>query len=142
VRPGSHFQVTVVSTKEALPAAEVWLNGHAITGNDKVNRGGSDDPPNYHSREFPLPDGAALLRAGPNVLAVRVAPPANGEDIFFDARLDEEKQAARGAQQKMVTLRAVVCDLCSELPSGPACVRACPHEAAMRVDARVALPAR
>jgi Fe-S-cluster-containing hydrogenase component 2 len=141
-RAGSQFQITVVSTKDALPSACVWLNGRELRGNDKVNRSGSDDPPNYHSREFLLPAEGSLLRAGNNVLAVRVTPPANGEDIFFDARLDEEKQAAKGAQQKLVTLRAVVCDLCGELPSGPACVRACPHEAAMRVDARVSLPTR
>ena len=33
--------------------------------------------------------------------------------------------------------RAVVCDMCASLPSGePACVYACPHEAAFRVDSR------
>jgi Fe-S-cluster-containing hydrogenase component 2/CRP-like cAMP-binding protein len=36
---------------------------------------------------------------------------------------------------------AVVCDLCSSLPDqDPRCVYACPHEAAMRVNARVELP--
>jgi Fe-S-cluster-containing hydrogenase component 2/CRP-like cAMP-binding protein len=36
---------------------------------------------------------------------------------------------------------AVVCDLCSSLPDQtPRCVYACPHEAAMRVNARVELP--
>lgn len=33
-----------------------------------------------------------------------------------------------------VTDRAVVCDQCSELPTGPACVYACPHDAALRVN--------
>jgi Fe-S-cluster-containing hydrogenase component 2/CRP-like cAMP-binding protein len=141
-RSGSQFQITVVSTKDALPAAAVWLNGRELPGRDKVNRGGSDDPLNYHSREFPLPEGEPLLRSGVNVLAVRVGTPANGEDIFFDARLDEEKQAAKGALQKVVTLRAVVCDLCGNLPNGPACVRACPHDAAMRVNASAGLPKR
>jgi len=38
---------------------------------------------------------------------------------------------------KPVTERAVVCDLCRTLPSqDPACVYACPHDAAIRVDAR------
>lgn len=32
--------------------------------------------------------------------------------------------------------RAVVCDQCSSLPQGPACVYACPHDAAFRVNAR------
>jgi Fe-S-cluster-containing hydrogenase component 2 len=36
---------------------------------------------------------------------------------------------------------AVVCDLCSSLPDqNPRCVYACPHEAAMRVNARLELP--
>ncbi|MFN4258368.1 MAG: 4Fe-4S binding protein [Gemmataceae bacterium] len=38
--------------------------------------------------------------------------------------------------------RAVVCDLCSSLSTkAPACVYACPHEAALRVDALTDLPA-
>ncbi len=37
-----------------------------------------------------------------------------------------------------VTQRAVVCDQCASLSDGvPSCVYACPHDAAMRVDARV-----
>jgi CRP-like cAMP-binding protein/Pyruvate/2-oxoacid:ferredoxin oxidoreductase delta subunit len=32
--------------------------------------------------------------------------------------------------------RAVVCDQCESLPQGPACVYACPHDAAFRVNAR------
>jgi Fe-S-cluster-containing hydrogenase component 2 len=36
---------------------------------------------------------------------------------------------------------AVVCDLCSSLSDQvPRCVYACPHEAAMRINARVELP--
>jgi Fe-S-cluster-containing hydrogenase component 2 len=36
---------------------------------------------------------------------------------------------------------AVVCDLCSSLPDQtPRCVYACPHDAAMRVNARLELP--
>jgi Fe-S-cluster-containing hydrogenase component 2 len=36
---------------------------------------------------------------------------------------------------------AVVCDLCSSLADQePRCVYACPHEAAMRIDARFELP--
>jgi Fe-S-cluster-containing hydrogenase component 2 len=34
-----------------------------------------------------------------------------------------------------VTERAAVCDQCSSLSTGPACVYSCPHDAAMRVNA-------
>jgi Fe-S-cluster-containing hydrogenase component 2/CRP-like cAMP-binding protein len=51
-------------------------------------------------------------------------------------------EAPEGASVKEVSDRAVVCDLCSSLPSqDPACVYACPHEAAIRVDARSEFPA-
>lgn len=36
---------------------------------------------------------------------------------------------------------AVKCDLCSGLPSGPACVAACPTEAIARIDPNTAIPA-
>ncbi|MBN8646219.1 MAG: cyclic nucleotide-binding domain-containing protein [Planctomycetes bacterium] len=41
-----------------------------------------------------------------------------------------------------VTDRAVVCDQCSTLPTGPACVYACPHDAALRVNGMEFLSAR
>lgn len=46
-------------------------------------------------------------------------------------------------ETKKVELRAVVCDLCSSLPSQePACVYHCPHDAAIRIDARYEFPVR
>ena len=42
---------------------------------------------------------------------------------------------------KVLPAVAVVCDQCSTLPNQePACVTNCPHEAAMRVDARTEFP--
>lgn len=51
--------------------------------------------------------------------------------------LSPSQLAALGdADFKSVNERAVVCDLCSSLPSQqPSCVYACPHDAAMRVSA-------
>lgn len=46
-------------------------------------------------------------------------------------------------ETKKVEFRAVVCDLCSSLPSqDPACVYHCPHDAAIRIDARYEFPVR
>jgi Fe-S-cluster-containing dehydrogenase component len=37
-------------------------------------------------------------------------------------------------------LKATKCDLCATQPGGPACVRACPHDALQRIDFQVELP--
>ena len=53
--------------------------------------------------------------------------------------LSNQARAALGAESeiKLITEQAVVCDLCSSLPSqSPSCVYACPHDAAMRVNAQ------
>lgn len=53
--------------------------------------------------------------------------------------LSEQARQALGAEAeiKSITEQAVVCDLCSSLPSQqPSCVYACPHDAAMRVHAQ------
>ncbi|TXT38432.1 MAG: cyclic nucleotide-binding protein [Planctomycetota bacterium] len=53
--------------------------------------------------------------------------------------LSNQARQALGAESeiKSITEQAVVCDLCSSLPSqSPSCVYACPHDAAMRVHAQ------
>lgn len=37
-------------------------------------------------------------------------------------------------QTQMPILQATKCDLCHELPSGPVCQTACPHDALVRID--------
>ena len=56
--------------------------------------------------------------------------------IEGELELTAGQQALLGdADIKTVNERAVVCDLCSSLPSrSPSCVYACPHDAAMRVN--------
>jgi Fe-S-cluster-containing hydrogenase component 2 len=93
-----------------------------------------------------------LLRRGRNVLAVNVmpTPPSSGKKtLLLELRLDEIREPAIPPKQretaevieKVVTDVAVVCDLCSEqFGQRPACVTACSHDAAMRVDARFNFP--
>lgn len=53
--------------------------------------------------------------------------------------LSQQARQALGAEAeiKSITEQAVVCDLCSSLPSQqPSCVYACPHDAARRVNAQ------
>jgi len=51
--------------------------------------------------------------------------------------------APSAGREKDVDKRAVVCDLCANLNGmGPACVYHCPHDAAIRVDARYEFPSR
>ncbi len=49
--------------------------------------------------------------------------------IVFDSRGAMTSLSADGA-----VLRATKCDLCHDLLGGPACVRACPHDALIRLD--------
>jgi CRP-like cAMP-binding protein/Fe-S-cluster-containing hydrogenase component 2 len=145
VRPDSQFKLELTSMDAA---ATLWVNGQEL----------QPEKPKAGKREYALPpkssDPAApaprrLLRAGRNVLAVRVMPNPSSTDILLALRLDAIHKPeglpdlAEEITQKLVTERAVVCDLCSSsLGQVPACVNACPHDAAMRVDARVEFPAR
>ncbi len=148
--PEARFRIELTSLS---PSLRLWLNGRELASDDKPKRDGR--------REYSLPprvggEGGAvsitdLLRRGRNVLAVQVQPTAKPTDVLLKVRLDEvqrpelpadvDEAAAAEVTQKMVTERAVVCDLCSTLSrQKPACVQACPHDAAMRVDARNQFP--
>ena len=80
------------------------------------------------------------------MLAVQLVPPAGAGELVLDGALYEVPpphklhEAPGTFQARSVTLRAVVCDLGSPLPDGPACVKACPHEATLRFDARAGVP--
>jgi Fe-S-cluster-containing hydrogenase component 2 len=83
-----------------------------------------------------------------NLVAARVGvtPAASlGSEPFFHARLDAlheplDNETPINVVSRPVTRKAAVCDLCAEQPAGPACIRACPHDAAWRVDARAGMP--
>lgn len=152
VKPDSQFKLEMTTTDAA---AGVWVNGVAI----------QPEKPRAGKREYQVPpkpaaakagagpapaaEPAQLFRAGRNVIAVKVTPGQDPAAMLMDLRLDAIQRPAGAADageevtQKLVTEKAVVCDLCSDsFGQVPACVNACPHDAAMRVDARFEFPVR
>jgi ferredoxin len=138
-QPDTQFKLELTS---ADPAAVVWVNGQEVPAATKPKKTGVRD------HLLPLKEPASQpLRPGRNVLAIKVTPPQSTEIPLLELRLDainKPKGAAEAkdeVEEKVVEERAVVCDLCSSLPGQvPACVNACPHDAAMRVDARFEFP--
>jgi Fe-S-cluster-containing hydrogenase component 2 len=113
---------------------EIWLNGTPLTL--------EQDAPQAKRGEYvanlPLP----RIGKGAHVLAAKVGAPVPFDATIFDLRLDLAINEQEDVEEKLVTERAVVCDQCSTLSGHRhACVYACPHEAAMRVDAWVSFPA-
>lgn len=122
------FRLLIVSQGGGV---QLWLNGRPrdFEQDDKQKKKG----------EVEVLLAASDLRPGENLLAARVEPPIAAGKTVLSARLDAVPESAdpEHTEVKLVTERAVVCDLCSSLPSArPACVDQCPHEAAIRVDAR------
>src|SRR5262249_58037173 len=119
-------------------AVEVWLNGKEVTpllaADAKESARRSADV-----RQGNLPPGDVGGKG--NVLAVSVRPQGKAGGLLFDAGLYVARvPRAPGLppdayEPTLIRQRAVVCDLCGTLPSGPACVSACPHEATQRFDA-------
>jgi CRP-like cAMP-binding protein len=136
VAEGDEFKVEVTTP----PTAEVtvWVDGKPL------------DPEEIKKdkRTYPVPNAPRALKPGRHLVAARVIPPAGHTGPIFELRGDVVRRP-KGAQlnaadyiEKGVSEVAVVCDLCSTLPGKvPSCVRACPHDAAMRVDARRNFPA-
>jgi CRP-like cAMP-binding protein/Fe-S-cluster-containing hydrogenase component 2 len=145
---GPEFKLEVVSQANTV---SVWVNGQELQPDDKPKRGRRE----YTLPTKPSPDAAKKgvpLIAGANVLAVQISGNVPSTEVLMQARLDEVRRpdASKGVDEdiaeeiteKLVTQRAVVCDLCTTLSGQkPACVQACPHDAAMRVNARFDFPA-
>ncbi len=149
IRNHKQFQLSFSSTPGL--SLEFWLNGQplSITQNAKKKR---------NDGEIKIPN--EMFRIGDNVIAGRIglstpvgsADAVNGtaleyNSVLLQLRLDPLTDATllpiklsgetETAEIDLVTHRAVVCDLCSSLPGRqPACVEMCPHEAAIRIDAR------
>lgn len=117
-----------------------WINGRELKGENLAfvgeNRGGG----------LAAGKDVHLLREGRNLAAFELEIPVGAapDAVLFDFSLlecrDPEVSLARlGVEaefdEKVIPLRAVVCDLCASHPSKtPACVSACPHDAAWRGD--------
>jgi Fe-S-cluster-containing hydrogenase component 2 len=138
LRSASAFALEVtapVHTPDIPPA--LWVNGQELSGDVKPRQG---------KRTYAIARDTGPWRAGRNVLAVQVVPSGQELEVLLDLRLDEVRQplvlGALTGDIKVVSERAVVCDLCSGRHGPrPACVTACPHDAALRVDARSEFPA-
>ncbi len=148
LREHKYFQMSFLSTVGL--SLEFWLNGQALS----VAR---DPKPKRNGGEAKIP--SETFRAGKNTIACRIGiAETNAEEganvaldynsVLLQLRLDPLTDAsllpiklsagAETAEIDLVTHRAVVCDLCSSLPGQqPACVEMCPHEAAIRIDARM-----
>jgi CRP-like cAMP-binding protein len=129
------FKLEATSTDGPLT---VWLNGQEVTTQEKPKRG---------KREYKISHDNCPLRAGRNVVAVKATPTPKDLEVLLELRLDEVHTPniplglSGDISEKQVTERAVVCDLCStQYGQRPACVTACPHDAAMRVNARFEFP--
>lgn len=144
LRSATQFQLTMLTPDEQ---ATVWINDRRVVPppeSDKIGAEGEKRkrPPRKGKVEEFLQPGQ--LRKGRNVVAARVQLPAEGGkgDALFELRIDEVRRpdlVMEGDElsQKVVVEQAVVCDLCSaQFGKVPACVTACPHDAAIRIDAR------
>jgi Fe-S-cluster-containing hydrogenase component 2 len=69
---------------------------------------------------------------------IQLAPAASrrggGSLLLWLLGIGSEPGAARQQKDPDTPKRAVKCDMCRELAGGPACVRACPTGAALRVS--------
>jgi CRP-like cAMP-binding protein/Fe-S-cluster-containing hydrogenase component 2 len=133
-------------------AVTAWINGTSI----ELTQDAKQAKKGEFVAEFSARD---TLRTGRNSVAIQLEPAVKGDgtvrpadgSTLLNVRLDAVPDVgvitaatADGVAHpsvELVTQRAVTCDICSGLDGqGPACVSQCPHDAAMRVDARSYFP--
>jgi Fe-S-cluster-containing dehydrogenase component/CRP-like cAMP-binding protein len=154
---GISFHLQVLSL---APSVTVWVNGSEVI-HKPTEQGAPLKPtdkgerwnleaylmPGHSQRtiEVASADGGPrpVLRLGRNVVAARVTAIGNSTDVLFELGVFQvSKPVVPGGlsgefTQDLVMNRAVVCDMCSErFGQRPACVNACPHDAAMRIESR------
>lgn len=112
---------------------EVYLDGQLLTLNQSPQQAKKGE------HEAHLPFGQ--VGRGAHIVAARVGGPVAFGNVILDLRMDLATGEQDDVEVKLVTEKAVVCDQCSSLPgSRHACVYACPHEAALRIDAWADFP--
>jgi hypothetical protein len=128
----SHCRLVIASQGAG---AKLYLNGNLLEL--------AQDARQQKRGEYEARVATSALRATGNVLAATVTGPVALGEMLLEAHLDLLAAEQEEVEEKMVTEQAVVCDQCSSLAGDRhACVYACPHEAAMRVDAWVDFPER
>lgn len=135
-----------LSLQTPVTQVTVWLNGKDLSL--------QQSPQQKRRGEWECQVTEKELKRGENLLSVQLDPSQSliEPDLLLSVRLDvlpvagertyDVLEGNAHAEIELVTQRATVCDLCSDLPSQePACVTSCPHEAAMRVNPLVNFPA-
>jgi CRP-like cAMP-binding protein len=138
IHPAAQFTLEVTSTDAD---ATVWLNGKEVPK--------PPEKPKRGARTYLLSQEEKWLQTGRNVLAVRATPTPGSGEALLAVRLDEVRKPSKtlgltgDISEKGVQEVAVVCDLCSQqYGQRPACVNACPHDAAIRVNAMFEFPVK
>jgi hypothetical protein len=157
--PSGKYELTVTSS---LQDFKVWIDGQELK--QLVLKGEKYDVQDAayttlavgtkkQTRVYPFEVAPSKPEARPGsegerLLAIQVIPGCKLGEQFLNVRFDPVRQP-RGPwdvleevieqQQPQV---AVVCDLCSTSTGGPACVKACPHEATFRFSAADSMPAQ
>ena len=112
---------------------EIYLNGQLLEL--------TQDAPQKKRGEYAATVSGGAFQRGENLLAASVKPLHEFNATVLDMRLDELAPESEEVEEKLVTEQAVVCDQCSSLSGNRhACVDACPHEAALRIDAWLDFP--
>ncbi len=135
----------VIDTLKELVKIEGEKKAAKVAAFPSVSLNGKELPPDkwqiergQYYREFTGDERGEYFRRGNNTISIKLDVPQVKGGTLLQVALDEVRES--GA---VIPLKAAVCDQCSTLPDQvQACVHACPHDAAMRVDAWNNFPTR
>jgi Fe-S-cluster-containing hydrogenase component 2 len=135
----------VVDVESAPDSFRFWIDGQEIRpGSGKTN---AWERRYHHNLPISARKGWRWWRKQEtHVLALQVVPNCDPGGTFLHVWLDAVRPP-RGpwdilddiTEKTKKPKLAVVCDLCGTSRGGPACIRACPHDATTRFDARAGM---